>query len=237
MTAVGSRSVVVTGVAKPGQLGEAVAAAFLRDGASVSIVARNLADAEARASELRRIGGPVHAFACNLADPRATMILARDVLAAAGRVDVLANLAGGFAFTGPVADSVAEDYARQYEINVATAYAATRAFLPALRSTSGAIVFATSASALPGARSRGVSAYAMAKAAVIALTRAVAQEERAHGVRANAIAPGTIRTASNVAEMPDGTRYIDREAVAATILFLASPAAAAVTGEVVELSS
>lgn len=237
MTAVGSRSVVVTGVARPGQLGEAVAAAFLRDGATISIVARRLADAEARAAELRQIGGRVHAFACDLASPAAAAELARDVMAEAGRVDVLVNLAGGFDLTGPVADSDPGGYARQYEINVATAYAATRAFLPALRAASGAIVFASSASALPGARVRGVSAYAMAKAAVISLMRAVAQEERSNGVRANAVAPGTIRTASNVAAMPDGTRYIDREAVASAVLFLASPAAAAITGEVVELSA
>ncbi|MEA3247690.1 MAG: SDR family NAD(P)-dependent oxidoreductase [Gemmatimonadota bacterium] len=237
MTAVGSRSVVVTGVARRGQLGEAVAAAFVRDRATVSIVARRLADAEARAAELRRLGGPVHAFACDLADPGAATTLARDILAATGRVDVLVNLAGGFAFTGPVADSDPGDYATQYAINVATAYAATRAFLPALRAVSGAVVFAASASAVPGARVRGVSAYVMAKSAVVSLMRAVAQEERPHGVRANAIAPGTIRTASNVAAMPHDTRFIDREAVAAAILFLASPAAAAVTGEVVELSS
>jgi NAD(P)-dependent dehydrogenase (short-subunit alcohol dehydrogenase family) len=151
-------------------------------------------------------------------------------------VDVLVNLAGGFAFSGPVADSDPAVYARQYEINVSTAYVATRAFLPALRATSGAIVYVASASALPGARVRDVSAYAMAKTAVVALMRAVAQEERSYGVRANAIAPGAIRTSSNEASMPAGTRYVEREAVAEVIRFLASPAAAAITGQVVELS-
>lgn len=237
MTEARPRSVVITGVARRGQLGEAVAAAFVREGAVVSVVARHRDDAEERASELRNLGGSVYAFACDLADPAATATLVREVLATAGYVDVLVNLAGGFALSGPVADSDPATYARQYEINVSTAYAATRAFLPALRATSGAIVYAASASALPGARVRDVSAYAMAKTAVVALMRAVAQEERLHGVRANAIAPGTIRTASNEASLPDGTRYVEREAVARAILFLASPSAAAVTGQVLELSA
>ncbi len=231
-----SRSVVVTGVARPGQLGETVAAAFLRDGANVSVVARHGTGAEERARALRAHGGSVYAFACDLADPVAAATLAQRVIAAAGHVDVLVNLAGGFAFSGPVADSDPAVYARQYEINVSTAYVATRAFLPALRATSGAIVYVASASALPGARVRDVSAYAMAKTAVVALMRAVAQEERSYGVRANAIAPGAIRTSSNEASMPAGTRYVEREAVAEVIRFLASPAAAAITGQVVELS-
>lgn len=236
MTTPRGRSVVVTGAARPGQLGEAVAAAFARDGAAVSVVARHLGDAEDRAAELRLLGGPVYPFACDLANPAAATSLAHDVVSVAGRVDVLVNLAGGFALTGPVADSDPASYAAQYAINVATAYAATRAFLPALRASAGAIVFAASATALPGFRVRDVSAYAMAKTAVVTLMRAVAQEERARGVRANAIAPGTIRTATNVASLPDGTKYVEREAVAAAILFLASPAAAAITGQVMELS-
>ncbi len=229
-----ARSVVVTGVGRSGQIGEAVAHAFALTGAVVSIVARRLADAEERAADLDAAGSRVHPFACDLTDHSACAVLARDVLRVAGRVDVLVNIAGGFAFSGPVADSDPAVLASQYAVNVATAYCATRAFLPALRESSGVVVFTTSATALPGARVRGMSAYVMAKMAVIGLMQAVAQEGHSHGVRANAIAPGPVRTSTNLASMPEDTRYVEREAVASAVMFLAS--ADAITGQVVELS-
>lgn len=231
-----TRNIVVTGVARRGQVGEAVAKAFASAGDTVCIVARELADATERATELVAHGFDVRPFACDLADPIATAGLARAVVEGAGRVDALVNLAGGFAVSGPVADGDPAVYDHQYRINVLTALMATRAFLPSLRRTQGAVLFVGSPPALPGRRSRNVSAYAMAKAAVLVLMRAVAQEEAAHGVRANAIAPAAIRTASNLDSMPPGAIYVEREVVAATIVWLCSAAAAAVSGQVVELA-
>ena len=80
-----------------------------------------------------------------------------------------------------------------------------------------------------------MSAYSAAKSGVVALMRAVAQEERDHGVRANALAPGAIRTAANVEAMGDKTHYIEREDVADTILFLVSDRARAISGQILQL--
>lgn len=231
-----TRTIVVTGVAHRGQVGEAVAEAFARAGHTVCVVAREIGDASARAGELVERGFDVRPFACDLADPAATARLARAVEEDAHRVDALVNLAGGFAMSGPVAESDPDVYARQYRINVETALMTTRAFLPALRQTRGAVVFVGSPPALPGARPKNLSAYAMAKAAVLVLMRAVAQEEAAHGIRANAIAPAAIRTRTNLETMPPGTSYVEREAVADAVIWLCSPAAEAVTGQVLELS-
>jgi len=66
--------------------------------------------------------------------------------------------------------------------------------------------------------------------------RAVAQEERANGVRANALAPASIRTASNIQAMGDDVRYVEREEVAAAVAFLCRDAASAVTGQLIALS-
>ncbi|HVZ49560.1 MAG TPA: SDR family oxidoreductase [Gemmatimonadaceae bacterium] len=227
---------MVTGVAHRGQVGEAVAEAFARQGDLVCVVARSADDANARSADLAARGHRALAFACDLADPAATSALAHAVASATGRIDALVNLAGGFAMSGPVADSDPATAAHLHRINVDTALLATRAFLPALRQSQGAVVYVASAAALPGARVRNVSAYAMAKTSVLVLMRAVAQEERAHGVRANAIAPAAIRTAANAESMPDDTRYVEREDVAAAVVWLCSPEAAAVTGQVVELS-
>ena len=227
---------MVTGVAHRGQVGEAVAEAFARAGETVYVVAREIGDASARAGELVKRGFDVRPFACDLADPAATARLARAVEENTHRVDALVNLAGGFAMSGPVAESDPDVHARQYRINVETALMTTRAFLPALRQTRGAVVFVGSPAVLPGARPKNLSAYSMAKAAVLALMRAVAHEEAAHGVRANAIAPAAIRTRTNLETMPPGISYVEREAVADAIIWLCSPLAAAVTGQVVELS-
>jgi NAD(P)-dependent dehydrogenase (short-subunit alcohol dehydrogenase family) len=230
------RSVVVTGVGKAGQVGEAIAAAFAGDGSVVALVARSIGDANARATELRALGHEVHAFACDLTDPAATSAMASDVLARVGAVGALINVAGGFAMSGPVASSDPGVLASQIAINVTTAYNATRAFLPALRDSRGTAVFFSSASALPGGRVKEMSGYAIAKSGVITLMRAVAQEERATGVRANAVAPTAIRTATNLATMDPAAKYVERESVAAVVRFLCSDAAVNVTGQVFELA-
>ena len=230
------RSVVVTGVARAGQVGAVIAQAFAEHGARVSIVARSMADATTRAADMQSLGLDVHPFACDLADPAATVALARDVLAGAVRVDVLVNVAGGFAASGPIAESDPAILAHQLSINLGTAYATTRAFLPALRASRGAVVFIASAAALPAARVKNVSAYAIAKGGVITLMRAVAQEEHSNGVRAYTVAPGTIRTPENAARLPPDTRFVELASVVSTIEFLCSPAAAQLTGQIVELA-
>ncbi|MDA1082145.1 MAG: SDR family NAD(P)-dependent oxidoreductase [Gemmatimonadetes bacterium] len=230
-----TRSVVITGVARVGQLGDALARSLASDGTRIAIVARKLGDATSRAAEMRADGFDVHPFGCDLSDPAATLVLAQAVMYEFGRVDALVNAAGGFAFSGPVAAADPALLSGQFATNVSTALNATRAFLPALRESRGAIVFVSSAAALPGSRVRHVSAYAMAKTAVLTLMRAVAQEERENGVRSNAIAPGAIRTGTNLSSMPATTRYVEPEVVASAVRFLCSPASEGVTGQVVGL--
>ena len=230
-------SVVITGAGRAGQLAEVVAREFASKGARVSLVARTMGDAEARVADLRRAALDAAPFACDLADPAATADVARRIALAGGEpVHALIHLAGGFAMSGPVVESDPAVFRRMLEINLATAYGAARAFLPSLRTARGALVFVASLAALPGGRAAGMSAYAAAKAGLIALMRAIAQEERERGVRSNALAPSAIRTAANLASMGDKVRYVERESVADVIVFLCSDAARNVTGQVIELA-
>jgi NAD(P)-dependent dehydrogenase (short-subunit alcohol dehydrogenase family) len=230
------RSVVLTGVGREGQVGEAVARAFAERGARVFLVGRREDEVRARADALIAAGLRAAALSADLSDPVAVeALVARARDATAGRVHALVHLAGGFAASGPVADSDAAAWTRQFTINLTTAYVTARAFLPLLRATKGAIVFFGSEAALPGARVAGIAAYAAAKAAVLTLAQAIAQEERDNGVRANALAPAAIRTAANLAEMGTDTAYVTREAVADVVLWLCSDAARAVTGQVVRV--
>src|SRR5207244_981467 len=102
---------------------------------------------------------------------------------------------------GPVAESDAAVWTRQISINATTAYVTARSFIPLLRRGRGALVFFASEAVLPGGRTANVAAYAAAKSAVVSLMHSVAQEEAANGLRANAVAPTSIRTAANLASM------------------------------------
>jgi NAD(P)-dependent dehydrogenase (short-subunit alcohol dehydrogenase family) len=230
------RSVVLTGVGREGQVGEAVAHAFAERGARVYLVDRMEAEARARSDALDAAGLRAAALSADLSDPAAVEALAGRVReATSGRVHALVHLAGGFAASGPVAESDPAAWTRQLTINFTTAYLTARAFLPLLRATKGAMVFFGSEAALPGARVEGIAAYAAAKGAVLTLVQAIAQEERDNGVRANALAPAAIRTAANIAEMGADAAYVTREAVADVAVWLCSDAARAVTGQVVRV--
>ena len=230
-------TVVLTGVGAKGQVGEVVAKAFADLGASLVLVDRTAATAEERVADLATSGHAARGYACDLTNADAVASLIADVQRNHGdRVDALVHMAGGFAMSGPVAESSLDVWQRQIAINLTTAYLTTRAFLPMLRVAKGAIVLFASEAAIPGSAGANRSAYAVAKTGVVTLMRSIANEERKNGVRANAVAPTSIRTAANIAAMGDGVRYIEREEVAAVVTFLCSAAATAISGELLPLT-
>jgi NAD(P)-dependent dehydrogenase (short-subunit alcohol dehydrogenase family) len=227
---------LITGVGKKGQVGEAVAAALAARGDTVLLVSRSRDEVSARAAEISPDQRVARGYACDLSVPSQVEALANRVRADFGdRLDALVNLAGGFSSSGPIAQSDPSALERMIAINAATAYNATRAFFPMLRSAQGSVVFFASEVVLDGTRTSGVSAYAMAKSGVVALMRSVADEGREFGVRANALAPATIRTTSNETAMGSDARYVERKDVAGAVAFFCSPAARAITGQVVRL--
>ena len=228
------RGVVLTGVGREGQVGEAVAAAFAERGARVFLVDRNESDARARADALVAQGRRAAGLGADLTDQASVAALAERVReATSGRLHALVHLAGGFGSSGPVAESDPDMWAKQFAINATTAYLTARAFIPMLRASKGAMVFFASEAILPGGRTKGVSAYAAAKSAVVALMQSIAQEEAPNGVRANAVAPTSIRTAANVASMGADVAYVSREDVARVVLWLCSEDARVVSGQLI----
>jgi NAD(P)-dependent dehydrogenase (short-subunit alcohol dehydrogenase family) len=207
-------SILLTGAGRPGQVGEAVARELASRGARMLLVDRDGGEAEARAAELRALGFAADAFAADLADAASVEDLAARVRAACGgRLAAVVHAAGGFGMSGPVAALDPASWQRMLAINLTTAMLVTRATLPMLR-PGGSIVYFGSVAALPGNHGAGMAAYVAAKSGVLALMRAVGEEEREHRVRANAVAPFAIRTAANVASMGDDVRYVEREDVA-----------------------
>lgn len=228
------RSVVLTGVGREGQVGEAVALAFAERGARVFLVDHSEPNVRARAEALVARGLRAASLAADLTDPAAASAVADRVReATSGRVHGVVHLAGGFAPSGPIAESDPAVWHRQLAMNATTAYMTARAFVPLLRNVKGSLVFFASEAVLPGAKTANLAAYVASKSAVVALMQVVAQEERVHGVRANAVAPTTIRTSDNVAAMGADAPMVTREAVADVVLWLCSDASRAVTGQLV----
>jgi 3-oxoacyl-[acyl-carrier protein] reductase len=229
-------AVVVTGVGRAGQAGEIVARAFAACGATVHCLDRDAGVLD-RAREIVADGGAAAGHVIDLADADAVRSLAERIAAAHdGRIHAVAAIAGGFAFSGPLADADAAIFAKQTLINATSAWTTARAFAPAVRAAQGAFVFVTSQASLPGGASAGLAAYAMAKGAIVPLVQTLAQEEGAHGVRVNAVAPSALRTAANAGTMDDGTRYVEREEFAGVIVALCAPAWRRVSGQVISLS-
>ena len=238
MAGLEGKLVAITGVGRAGQVGETLAQRFAQLGATVALLDRDEEALQERAADLKRAGHKVIAVTTDLTNPDAVGKAAAQVTDSGKTpLNALVAAAGGFAMSGPVAESDFAAWQKQLQISLITAYLSTRAFLPSLRAARGSIVYFASAAALPGAKTANMSAYAVAKAGVLALMQAVSQEERSNGVRANALAPTSIRTAANVSAMGADQAYVERESVADAVQWLASDGSRDVTGQVIRLGA
>jgi NAD(P)-dependent dehydrogenase (short-subunit alcohol dehydrogenase family) len=224
---------IVTGVGARGQVGYTVAERFLRAGARVVITGRS-EDVHALADQLSGAGEVASVAADLMVDDDVARIVAV-AQQRFGRVDTLVNVAGGLSVIKPLADTSPEEWRREIQRNAETALRTCRAVLPLLRESGGAIVNFASPAGLRALKSMG--AYSAAKAAVVALTRSLALEEKVNGVRANAIAPGMIDTEQNrrTATDPDQMKFVTRDEIADVALFLASNASSGISGETIHV--
>ena len=159
-----------------------------------------------------------------------------DVKTKAGRLDVLINLSGGFAYE-TLESGDPGTWERMYNLNVATTLNATKAALPhLLECGAGRIVNVGAAAALRA--SAGMGPYAASKAAVHRLTESLADELKLKNITVNAVLPSIIDTPANRASMPqaDFSRWVSPRDLAGVILFIASEAAGAVTGALIPVN-
>jgi len=225
----------VTGVSGDGQVGQAVAKALAENGAQLAICARTQSNVEARAQELRQTGARVLAVPGSLTDEAQVKRLIDGALKEYGRIDILVNLAGGLTRYKSAVEHSLDDWRAEVDNNLLSAFLTSRAAFPHLQAAGGGAIINFARAGLAQAN---MVAYNCAKAGIEALTRTFALEGRDFGIRVNAIAPGLVDTASNIAAMKpkDLKRWAKRDDIADAVVFLASPAAAGITGQVVAVT-
>jgi len=212
--------VVVTGAL--GALGKVVTETALARGAKVAGIDHAPSQMPATPNRLE-LGG------VDLSDPLHAKKAVDAVAAHFGGLDVLINIAGGFAFE-TVAEGDTKSWQRMYALNVLTALNTSRAALAHLSASgAGRIVNIGAMGALQAGA--GMGAYAASKAGVHRLTEALAAEWKGK-ITVNAVLPSIIDTEANRASMPkaDFSKWVRPQELADVILFLASDAASAVTG-------
>jgi NAD(P)-dependent dehydrogenase (short-subunit alcohol dehydrogenase family) len=142
-----------------------------------------------------------------------------------------AHVAGGFAYGGPIQETGDAVWDQMMDLNARAAFHVLRAAIPRMRERgSGRIVaIGSRAGVEPQAN---IAAYAASKAALVSLVRTAALENRDLGITANVILPGTIDTEANRKADPkaDRSKWVSPERIAELVLFLASDAAAQITG-------
>lgn len=209
--------VVITGAA--GALGKAATEHFAAAGASLALL------------DISDIQGPHYSRVCDLTDSEACRSAVADIEATVGPIDVLANIAGGFAMGEAVHETSAKTWEFMMGLNAHSVLNMARAVVPGMLSRGqGKIV---SIGAGVGQHAAGqLGAYSASKSVVIRLTEAMADELKEKGINVNCILPSVIDTPANREGMPDAdfSKWVRPEAMAAVIGFLASPAADPIHG-------
>jgi NAD(P)-dependent dehydrogenase (short-subunit alcohol dehydrogenase family) len=226
-TTVKDQVVLITGA--NGGLGNSVTQAFLNAGATVAGVSPKISQSDFKSSNF-------HAFPAAIADLASAKKLTADVVQKLGKLDALIHLVGAFAGGASVAETDDATWAKMLDLNLNAAFHIFRAVLPQMRSAGrGRIVAIGSRMAVEP--QPGVGAYEVSKAALVALVRATALENKDAGINVNIILPDTMDTAANRAAMPkaDFTKWVPTGEVAELLLALAGPAGAAVTGAVIPI--
>ena len=240
-TMLSGQNAVVTGASRG--IGYAVATALAEVGANVAIV--DYCDEEisgkAAAELAEKTGVTVKAYRCDVSSYEETEKTVKAILSDFGSIEILVNNAG-ITKDGLLAQMTEEQFSRVVDINLGGTFNMTRHVTRAMmRKRYGRIVNLASIAGITG--NAGQVNYSASKAGVIGVTKSVAKELASRGITANAIAPGFVAT-DMTKDIPDDAplkqqiplgRIADPTEVAALAVFLCSPAASYITGEVVRI--
>jgi 7-alpha-hydroxysteroid dehydrogenase len=233
------RVAIVTGAGRG--IGAAIAEAYAEAGADVVVAARSRDQIDRTAASVRKHGRKALAVPCDVLERAQLEGLVAATLGEFGRIDLLVNNAGGWPPKAALRTSEKE-FEAAFRFNVTTAFVLTRLVVPKMVETAGGGAVVNISSVAGRHHASGFAAYGTAKAALSFLTQNLAQEF-APKVRVNGIAVGSIETealagvltpelAAEMVRLTPLRRLGRVEDIAACALYLASPAASYVTGEI-----
>ena len=235
------RTAVVTGASRG--IGYAIASALAECGADIAVVdyCPEEVSGKAAADLAEKSGVTARAYRCDVSSYEETEAVVKRIAADFGRIDILVNNAG-VTMDGLIAQMKEEAFARVLNINLGGAFNMTRHVTRTMmRQKYGRIVNMASIAGITG--NAGQANYASSKAGLIGLTKYVAKELASRGINANAIAPGFVET-DMTKDIPEDAplrqqiplgRMAQPEEIAALAVFLCSPAADYITGEVIRI--
>jgi NAD(P)-dependent dehydrogenase (short-subunit alcohol dehydrogenase family) len=210
-----------------GGLGSSVTESFLAAGAKVVGVSRSIEASDFSHSEFV-------AMPADLSSGEAANKVAAGVVARFGRIDALVHVMGGFAGGNSVAETDDATFEKMLDLNYRAAFYIARAVLSQMRQQgSGRILAVASRQGVEPAAM--VGAYSASKAALVSLVRTIALENKDRGISANTVLPATMDTPGNRAGGAGNPQWVQPAQVAALLVYLASDAAAQITGAAIPL--
>jgi 3-oxoacyl-[acyl-carrier protein] reductase len=239
----GDRVALITGGA--GGIGRAVARRFAAAGAHLALADLKKDAAAAVAAEFTGAGRRAIALGGDVSSAAVAEALVRDVLKAYGRIDILVNNAGLMGRVAPLQDLKDEDWQRVIDVDLGSVFFMSRAVIPHMRAKRrGCIVSVASIAGKEG--TPNLIPYSVAKAGIIAFTKALGKEVVGDGIRVNCVAPGVVETPLLEQLPPESTRLMlskvpmgrfgTADEVAAVVHFLASDDASFVTAQCYDAS-
>ncbi|GJI98410.1 3-hydroxybutyrate dehydrogenase [Duganella vulcania] len=195
---------IVTGAASG--IGKEIALVYAREGGKIVIADLNLEAAQATANELKASGHQAMAVAMNVVDEGQVNAGIASVVEAWGQIDVLVSNAG-IQIIHPVEEFPYEDWKKLLSIHLDGAFLTTKACLPHMyKAGSGSVIYMGSVHSKEASKLK--SAYVTAKHGLIGLAKAVSKEGAEHGVRANVICPGFVRTPLVDKQIPEQAKSL-----------------------------
>ncbi|NTV37888.1 MAG: glucose 1-dehydrogenase [Anaerolineales bacterium] len=242
-----NKRVLVTGAGTG--IGSGIALAFARQGAAVAVhYSHSSEGAEEVVKEIIGFGGKAAAFQADFAEVASLQRMTGEVVTFLGGLDVLVNNAG-ITMNRPFEKVTVEQFDQLYHVNVRAPFFLTQALLPELEKSRGVVINLSSVHAYEGYTEHSV--YAGTRGAIVSFTRQLAIELAPRGVRVNGIAPGAVPVPNHFKSTPgidveqaikDTGKVIPSgfagtpDDIANVALFLASDAAAYITGQVIHVN-
>ncbi len=216
---------VITGAA--GALGSAAAKRFYDAGARLALLDRH----KERLEEEWNGAADVLCLECDITRSASVKEAVERITGRFGRIDILLNIAGGFAMGTPVHEASEESWNAMLDLNAKSVFLVSGAVIPFMRrQKNGRIVNMAAKTALHG--NALLAPYIVSKSAVIRLTESLAEENKREGIRVNCLLPSIIDTPANRKAMPDAdfSAWVSPDAITDVLLFLVSDASRAING-------